>query len=160
MSAEMLTILLGVAAFSLVVVGLTGVLMVAKAKLVNSGDVKIVINDDEENPLVVPAGTNLLATLADQKIFVPSACGGMGSCGVCKVHVHEGGGAMLPTEKGYISRGEAREGCRLSCQVKVKEDMRLEVEPEFMDVKKWNCPGDASQKNSYRQKVGLSGSIS
>ena len=139
MNSEMLTILLGVATFSVVVVGLTAVLMVAKAKLVNSGDVRIIINDDEENALVVPAGSNLLNTLANQKIFLPSACGGMGSCGVCKVHVHEGGGAMLPTEKGYISRGEAREGCRLSCQVKVKEDMRLEVEPEFMDVKKWNC---------------------
>ena len=139
MNTEMLTILLGVTAFSLVVVGLTGVLMVAKAKLVNSGDVKIVINDDEENPLVVPAGTTLLATLADQKIFVPSAWGGMGSCGVCKVHVHEGGGAMLPTEKGYVTRGEAREGCRLSCQVKVKEDMRIEVEPEIFSVQKWNC---------------------
>ena len=139
MSSEMLTILLGVATFSVVVVGLTAVLMVAKAKLVNSGDVRIIINDDEDNALVVPAGSNLLNTLANQKIFLPSACGGMGSCGVCKVHVHEGGGAMLPTEKGYISRGEAREGCRLSCQVKVKEDMRLEVEPEFMDVKKWNC---------------------
>ena len=139
MSNEMLTILLGVTTFLVVVVGLTAILMVAKAKLVNSGEVKIVINDDEANPLVVPAGTNLLATLADQKIFVPSACGGMGSCGVCKVHVHEGGGAMLPTEKGYVTRGEAREGCRLSCQVKVKEDMRIEVEPEIFSVQKWNC---------------------
>ena len=139
MSTAMLTIILGVAAFSLVVVGLTAVLMVAKAKLVNSGDVKIIVNDDEENPLVVPAGTNLLATLADKKIFVPSACGGMGSCGVCKVHVHEGGGAMLPTEKGYVTRGEAREGCRLSCQVKVKEDMRIGLEAEIFSVRKWNC---------------------
>jgi Na+-transporting NADH:ubiquinone oxidoreductase subunit F len=139
MSNEMLTILLGVTTFAVIVVGLTAVLMVAKAKLVNSGDVRIVINDDEENALVVPAGTHLLATLAAQKIFIPSACGGMGSCGVCKVNVHEGGGAMLPTEKGYISRGEARAGCRLSCQVKVKEDMRIEVEPEIFSVQKWTC---------------------
>ncbi len=86
MGSEMLTILLGVTTFAVVVVGLTAVLMVAKAKLVNSGDVRIIINEDEDNALVVPAGSNLLNTLANQKIFLPSACGGMGSCGVCKVH--------------------------------------------------------------------------
>jgi Na+-transporting NADH:ubiquinone oxidoreductase subunit F len=139
MSSEMLTILMGVTTFLGIVVGLTCVLMLAKAKLVNSGEVKIFLNEDEENPMVVAAGSNLLVTLAARKIFLPSACGGMGSCGVCKVHVHSGGGAMLPTEKGYITRGEAREGCRLSCQVKVKEDMHIEVEPEFLSVKKWNC---------------------
>src|SRR5690606_35564468 len=73
------------------------------------------------------------------KIFIPSACGGMGSCGVCKVHVHEGGGSVLPTEEGWLSRGEIREGCRLSCQVKVKQDMRIEVEPEVFSVRKWQC---------------------
>lgn len=135
----MTTILLGVAVFIFVVVALTALLMVAKAKLVNAADVKIIINGDESKPITAQAGGNLLNTLANHKIFIPSACGGMGSCGVCKVHVHEGGGAMLPTEKGFISRGEAREGCRLSCQVKVKQDMHIEVEPEIFSVRKWEC---------------------
>ncbi len=135
----MTTILLGVAVFIFVVVALTALLMVAKTKLVNAADVKIIINGDESNPITAQAGGNLLNTLANHKIFIPSACGGMGSCGVCKVHVHDGGGAMLPTEKGFISRGEAREGCRLSCQVKVKQDMHIEVEPEIFSVRKWAC---------------------
>lgn len=130
---------LGISAFLIIILALVAMLMVAKAKLVSSADVKIVVNDDEENPIVVQAGGTLLNALADKKIFIPSACGGGGTCGVCKVHVHEGGGSMLPTEKTHISRGEARHGCRLSCQVKVKQDMRIEVEPEVFSVKKWEC---------------------
>ena len=129
----------GVVAFLVMVLALVGVLVFAKSKLVNSADVVITINDDPDKALKVPAGSTLLNTLAAQKIFIPSACGGMGSCGVCKVHIHEGGGAMLPTEEGWITRGEAREGCRLSCQVKVKGDMKIEVEPEVFSVKKWDC---------------------
>jgi Na+-transporting NADH:ubiquinone oxidoreductase subunit F len=139
MSPEMLTIAMGVTTFVTMIVALTVVLMLAKAKLVNSGEVTIVINGETDKPLKVAAGSSLLSTLAEQKIFVPSACGGMGSCGVCKVHVHDGGGAMLPTEKGFISRGDAREGCRLSCQVKVKQDMKIELEPEIFSVRKWQC---------------------
>lgn len=134
-----MVIALGVVMFTVIILGLVVVLMVAKARLVPAADVKIVINDDHDNPIVAQAGSNLLNVLAEKKIFIPSACGGMGSCGVCKVHVHEGGGAMLPTEKGFISRGEAREGCRLSCQVKVKTDMKIEVEPEIFSVRKWEC---------------------
>jgi Na+-transporting NADH:ubiquinone oxidoreductase subunit F len=130
---------LGISAFLIIILALVAMLMVAKAKLVPAADVKIVVNDDEENPIVVQAGGTLLNALAEKKIFIPSACGGGGTCGVCIVHVHEGGGSMLPTEKGHISRGEAREGCRLSCQVKVKQDMRIEVEPEIFSVKKWEC---------------------
>jgi len=130
---------LGVLMFTLIIVGLVGVLMVAKNQLVPAAEVRIVINDDEDNPIITQAGGTLLGALAERKIFIPSACGGMGSCGVCKVDVHEGGGAMLPTEKGWISRGEARHGCRLSCQVKVKTDMRIEVEPEIFSVRKWAC---------------------
>jgi Na+-transporting NADH:ubiquinone oxidoreductase subunit F len=130
---------LGVFMFTLIIVGLVGVLMVAKNQLVPAAEVRIVINDDEDNPIITQAGGTLLGALAARKIFIPSACGGMGSCGVCKVDVHEGGGAMLPTEKGWISRGEARHGCRLSCQVKVKTDMRIEVEPEIFSVRKWAC---------------------
>lgn len=133
------TILIGVGVFVFVVVALVLVLMVARNKLVSSGEVKIIINGDRDNALKVQSGGTLLNTLAERKIFIPSACGGMGSCGVCKVHVHSGGGAMLPTEAGFVSRGEAREGCRLSCQVKVKEDMEIEVEPEIFSVRKWTC---------------------
>ena len=133
------TVIAGVAVFLVVVVSLVVVLMAARKKLVAAGEVNIIINGDTSKPIKAAAGSNLLNTLAAQKIFIPSACGGMGSCGVCKVHIHSGGGAMLPTEKGFISRGEAREGCRLSCQVKVKEDMEIEVEPEIFSVRKWTC---------------------
>ena len=135
----MLTAGLGVAAFIFMIVALVLVLMMARARLVNTADVKIIVNGDESQPIVSPAGSTLLNTLAAQKIFIPSACGGGGTCGVCKVHVKEGGGALLPTEKSHISRGEEREGCRLSCQVKVKEDMHIEVEPEIFSVRKWTC---------------------
>lgn len=133
------TIILGVAMFTLMTLTLVGLLMVARKYLVPSGEVTILINNDPEKALKVPSGSTLLNTLSANKIFIPSACGGKGSCGVCKVEVHEGGGAMLPTEKGFISRGEAREGCRLSCQVKVKSDMKIEVEDEVFSVRKWEC---------------------
>ncbi len=133
------TIILGVAVFVIVIVTLVVVLMIAKSKLVASADVTITINEDPDKALVVPAGDTLLTTLGSNKIFIPSACGGKGTCGVCKVEVHEGGGALLPTETSHISRGEARQGTRLSCQVKVKQDMKIEVEPEIFNVRKWRC---------------------
>lgn len=135
----MTTILTGVAIFFLTIIGLVIVLMVARTKLVPSGNVKIFVNEDDANTIETQAGSTLLNTLSAQGIFIPSACGGKGTCGVCIVHVHEGGGAMLPTEESHISRGEAREGCRLSCQVKVKQDMHIELEPEIFSVKKWKC---------------------
>jgi Na+-transporting NADH:ubiquinone oxidoreductase subunit F len=125
--------------FTFVILTLVALLMVAKAKMVPSGDVKITINDDPDNQLVVKSGSTLLNTLADNKIFIPSACGGKGSCGVCKVKVVEGGGAMLPTEVSHINRGEAREGTRLSCQVKVRNDMKIEIPPEIFHVRQWQC---------------------
>ncbi|MEY3011485.1 MAG: hypothetical protein RIT45_220 [Pseudomonadota bacterium] len=130
---------LGVVMFTVVILSLVAVLAVAKSKLVSSGEVTILINDDPDKALKVPAGSTLLNTLSSNKIFIPSACGGKGSCGVCKVHVHDGGGTLLPTEVSHISRGEEREGCRLACQVKVKSDMKIEVEPEIFSVKKWTC---------------------
>ncbi len=133
------TILFGVVAFTVLIVLLVGILVFAKAKLVTSGEVKIMINGDPANTITTSAGSTLLNTLSDQKIFIPSACGGKGSCGVCTVNVIEGGGAMLPTETSHISRGEAREGCRLSCQVKVKEDMKIEIPAEVFSVRKWEC---------------------
>lgn len=129
----------GVALFTLITLLLVGILLLARAKLVATGNVKIVINDDPDNTITVPAGGTLLATLANHKIFIPSACGGKGSCGVCTVKVKEGGGEMLPTEVNHISRGEAREGCRLSCQVKVKSDMKIEIPAEVFHVRKWEC---------------------
>ena len=135
----MTTILTALAVFILTIVGLVVVLMVARNKLVPSGSVKIFVNDDDANTIETQAGNTLLNTLSAQGIFIPSACGGKGTCGVCVVHVHEGGGAMLPTEESHISRGEARDGCRLSCQVKVKQDMKIELEPEIFSVRKWKC---------------------
>ena len=102
---------LGVAVFIFTILFLVGFLMVARARLVNMEDVKIIINGDEENPIVSPAGGTLLNTLAAQKSFIPSACGGGGTCGVCKVVVESGGGSMLPTERTHVNRGEEREGC-------------------------------------------------
>ena len=135
----MLTIVLGVVVFVFVIVSLVIGLMIAKSKLVASGDVTVTINDDPDKAIVTPAGDTLLNTLSAHKIFIPSACGGKGTCGVCKLEVHEGGGALLPTETSHVTRGEARHGVRLSCQVKVKQDMKIEVEPEIFDVRKWKC---------------------
>ncbi len=135
----MTTIGLGMFMFLFVILSLVALLMFAKARLVSGGEVNIIINDNEERPIHVPAGSTLLGALAAEKIFIPSACGGKGSCGVCKVTVREGGGAMLPTEKNFVSRGEARAGCRLSCQVKVKQDLRIEIPAEIFEVRKWVC---------------------
>ncbi len=135
----MLTIVLGVAMFTAVIVSLVAVVLYAQQRLVQSGDVTIGINDNPDLALEIPAGGTLLNALAEKGIFIPSACGGKGSCGVCKVNVVAGGGAMLPTEAGHISRGEAREGCRLSCQVKVKSDMSIAMPAEIFDVKRWVC---------------------
>jgi len=135
----MLTVLWGVIAFTVVIVTLVLVLIAARSQLVSSGEVTITINDDPDKAVQTAAGSSLLGTLAENKLFIPSACGGQGTCGVCRVVVKEGGGSLLPTETGYISRKEAREGYRLSCQVKVKEDLKVEVPAEVFDVKKWNC---------------------
>lgn len=135
----MSTVLLGMLMFMVIIIALVMVLIVAKNKLVASGDVKIIVNGDPTRPIMTRSGGTLLSTLADKKIFIPSACGGKGSCGVCKVKVLEGGGSMLPTEFGHISRGAAREGCRLSCQVKVKNDMAIEIPAEVFEVRRWTC---------------------
>ncbi len=141
----LLTILMGGVMFSAVILSLVGVLLVAKAKLVASGNVRILINGDEDKALTTPAGNTLLNTLSANKIFIPSACGGKGSCGVCKVNVFDGGGSLLPTEEAHINRKEAREGCRLACQVKVKSDMSIEIPPEVFDVRKWKCKVRSNQ---------------
>jgi Na+-transporting NADH:ubiquinone oxidoreductase subunit F len=135
----MLTIVWGVIAFTVVILTLVGVLIATRSQLVSSGEVTITINDDPDKAIRTTAGSSLLGTLAENKLFIPSACGGQGTCGVCRVVVTEGGGSLLPTETGYISRKEARAGARLSCQVKVKEDLKIEVPAEVFDVKKWTC---------------------
>lgn len=135
----MLTIVVGVTTFLVLVLLMVAVLMGARAKLVQSGEVMILINGDPDKSIRTKSGGTLLNTLAEQKIFIPSACGGKGSCGVCKVEVFEGGGTLLPTETSYVSRGEERAGVRLSCQVKVKQDMKIHVEESIFGVRRWNC---------------------
>ena len=134
-----MTILLGVFMFTFVILTLVVVLMVARYKLVAGGEVNIIINDDPSKAIHVGAGGTLLAALAAHRIFIPSACGGKGSCGVCKVDVENGGGSLLPTETSHITRREARESCRLSCQVKVKQDMGIRLPAEVFSVRKWKC---------------------
>lgn len=132
-------IYLGVGMFTLLVVALVIMILVAKAKLVSSGDITIGVNGDPSLAIQTKAGGKLLGALADKGIFLSSACGGGGSCGQCRVHVHSGGGDVLPVEMGHLTKGERREGCRLACQVSVKTDMEIEVEPEIFGIKKWEC---------------------
>ena len=132
-----LSILFGVLLFTGIVLALVGVILLARNQLVKSGDVTITINDQKN--ITVPAGGKLLNALAGEGIFVSSACGGGGTCAQCLVKVHEGGGEILATETGHISRRDAREGCRLSCQVAVKQDMKVEVPEEVFETKKWEC---------------------
>lgn len=132
-------IITSVVAFSVVILLLVLILLYAQSKLVQSGDVKIIVNGDEANPIVTAAGSTLLNTLSGQKVFLPSACGGGGTCAMCKCTVTEGGGDVLPTEVGHLSRAEQKEGVRLTCQVKVKNDMRIEIPEEIFGIKKWEC---------------------
>ncbi|MBT3345751.1 MAG: NADH:ubiquinone reductase (Na(+)-transporting) subunit F [Gemmatimonadetes bacterium] len=127
----------GVGMFTGVVLILVAVILVARSRLVASGDVNINING--ERTVTTSAGGKLLNVLADQGIFVSSACGGGGTCAQCRVKVHEGGGEILPTETAHITRREQQEGERLSCQVAVKQDMKVEVPPEVFSVKKLEC---------------------
>ncbi len=135
----MLTVLYGVLVFIVVILALVGVLLAAKARLVPSGDATLTVNNDPDKALHVKSGGTLLATLTENKIFIPSGCGGKGSCGVCRAVVTAGGGPLLPTEASFISPKEARAGMRLACQVKVKEDMSIELPPEVFDVQRWQC---------------------
>jgi Na+-transporting NADH:ubiquinone oxidoreductase subunit F len=133
----MLEILLGIIIFTAFVIALVFVIIGAKSKLVAEGDVEILINDEKK--IHVPAGSKLLTALADNGLFVSSACGGGGTCGQCKVKIHSGGGEILPTELSHITKREAAEGERLSCQVSVKHNMSIEVEDDVFGVKKWEC---------------------
>ncbi|MCE8509157.1 NADH:ubiquinone reductase (Na(+)-transporting) subunit F [Ruegeria pomeroyi] len=131
------TFSLGVVLFTLIVIALVTVILMARSRLVSTGNVNITING--EKTISVPAGGKLLQTLAAEKLFVPSACGGGGTCAQCRVKVHSGGGSILPTEESHITKREAACGDRLSCQVAVKQDMDIEVPEEVFGVKKWRC---------------------
>ncbi|MDF1766052.1 MAG: NADH:ubiquinone reductase (Na(+)-transporting) subunit F [Gammaproteobacteria bacterium] len=133
------TIVGGVALFTVMVMLLVSLILLARARLVSSGDVQIEINGDPDKTLTVPAGGKLLNTLADAGIYLSSACGGGGTCAQCKCQITDGGGSMLPTEEGHFTRGQRRDNWRLSCQVAVKQDMKIEVAPEFFGVKQWEC---------------------
>lgn len=132
-------VITAVVAFTIIILLLVALLLFAQSKLVQQGDVKIIVNGDEENPIVAPAGSTLLSTLSGEKIFLPSACGGGGTCAMCKCAIDEGGGDVLPTEVGHLSRKEQQENVRLSCQVKVKNDMRIRIPEEIFGIKKWEC---------------------
>lgn len=130
-------IILGIVLFTTVIMILVMVILSARSKLVATGDIEIVIND--EKTIKAPAGGKLLGALADANLFVSSACGGGGTCAQCKVKIFEGGGAILPTEESHITKREASQGDRLSCQVAVKQNMRIQVPEEVFGVKKWEC---------------------
>jgi Na+-transporting NADH:ubiquinone oxidoreductase subunit F len=132
-------ILLGVVMFTLIILVLVLVILFARSKLVIGGHATVSINDDPKHTMSVPVGGKLLNVLADKKIYLASACGGGGTCGQCKVVVTEGGGDVLPTEKSNLTRRQVRDHYRLSCQVPVKSDMKLEIPPEAMETKKWLC---------------------
>ncbi|GAB6278123.1 MAG: NADH:ubiquinone reductase (Na(+)-transporting) subunit F [Lentimicrobium sp.] len=123
--------------FLAVVLFLVAILLFAKTKLSPSGPVKIRINDEKE--IEVSSGSTLLSTLASEKLFLPSACGGQGTCGMCKCQVLKGGGSILPTEVGFFNRKQILDNWRLGCQVKVRESMEIRIPPEVFGIKKWEC---------------------
>ena len=130
------TILISVAVFTLVTVLLVTILLQAKARLSPSGPVKLNINGEVSE---VESGNTLLTTLSNNKIFLPSACGGGGTCGMCRCQVTEGGGEILPTETGFFNRKQIQDNWRLGCQIKVKGDMTVKVPEEIFGIKKWEC---------------------
>ena len=136
-SASTLTVVTGVAVFLIITLLLVAMLLIAKKFMVKSGDVVITVNNETEIP--AEAGGSLLSTLAAKDVFLPSACGGKGSCGQCRVRVLSGGGEILPTETVHFSRKEIKEGWRLGCQVKVKQDMSIQVPASVLSVKEWEC---------------------
>ncbi len=133
----MLEILLGIFFFTAIILALVGVILAAKSRLVASGSVDVVVN--AEKTIAVPVGSKLLAALAEVNLFVASACGGKGTCGQCRVKVLEGGGTLLPSETSYITKREAANFDRLSCQVTVKQPMKISVPEEVFGVKQWQC---------------------
>ena len=134
-SAVLLQVSLGVGLFTAVILVLVFIILAARSKLVPTGDIRIVVNGERE--LAVKPGGKLLQVLADCELFIPSACGGGGTCGQCRVRVLSGGGAILPTETSIINKREAADHYRLACQVAVKQDMKIRVADEVFGVKRW-----------------------
>jgi Na+-transporting NADH:ubiquinone oxidoreductase subunit F len=132
-------IYLGVGMFIAIVLALVFIIMFAKSKLVPEGEITITINGGAEASITAQPGDKLLGALANAGIFVSSACGGGGTCGQCRVDIKAGGGELLPTEVDHISKKDAKQGCRLSCQVSIKENMDIELEEEIFGIKKWDC---------------------
>jgi Na+-transporting NADH:ubiquinone oxidoreductase subunit F len=132
-------IYLGVGMFITIVLVLVFIIMFAKSKLVPEGEITITINGGAEASITAQPGDKLLGALANAGIFVSSACGGGGTCGQCRVDIKAGGGELLPTEVDHISKKDAKQGCRLSCQVSIKENMDIELEEEIFGIKKWDC---------------------
>jgi Na+-transporting NADH:ubiquinone oxidoreductase subunit F len=132
-------LVLTVVAFLIVLMSLAAGLLFAKSKLVSDGDVSIIINGQDDKPTITKPGSNLLTVLSEQNVFLPSACGGGGTCAMCKCQVIEGGGDVLPTEMNHLTRKEAKENWRLACQVKVRNDMKIKVPDEIFGIKKWEC---------------------
>lgn len=137
LASQGLVIAISILVFFVVILTLVSILLYAKSKLTPSGEVKLTINDEKE--LTVQPGSTVLSTLSDNKIYLPSACGGGGTCAMCKCQVIEGGGTILPTEKDFFTRREQQEQWRLGCQVKIREDMKIRVPEEVMGIKKWEC---------------------
>ncbi len=135
----LINLLYAVLVFTIVILALAGLLLYARRKLVPQGNVKIIINGDEKNPLEIQPGSNLLTALSDKNIFLPSACGGGGTCAMCECNVDSGGGDVLPTELNHLTRKEVAENKRLACQVKVREDMQIRIPDEIFGIKKWEC---------------------
>lgn len=133
------TIIIGVVMFTVTVLSLVMVILFARSKLVSSGDITIQINEDANKLVTVPAGGKLLGTLASRGIFLSSACGGGGTCGQCRCQVTEGGGSILSTEEGHFTRGEIRDNWRLSCQVAVKQDLKIHIPEDAFGVQRWDC---------------------
>lgn len=133
------TILAAVILFTAIILLLSFMLIAARKRLVPQGEVKIIVNGDEEHPLMVQPGGTLLSALSEKSIFLPSACGGGGTCAMCECHVDAGGGDVLPTEMNHLTRKEAAENKRLSCQVKVRQDMRIRIPEEIFGIKKFDC---------------------
>ena len=132
-------ILYAVLVFVSVILLLSLMLISARKRLVPQGEVKIVINGDAENPLMVNPGVSLLSALGDRQVFLPSACGGGGTCAMCECHIDDGGGDVLPTELNHLTRKEVAENKRLACQVKVRQDMEIRIPEEIFGIKKWEC---------------------
>ena len=131
--------LLSMSVFTGVILVLVLILNFAESKLLPQGNVNILINDEPDKAIVTRPGSTLLSVLANETIYLPSACGGGGTCAMCKCQVLEGGGDILPTETGHVSRSEAKDNWRLACQVKVKENMKIHVPDEIFSIRKWEC---------------------